>query len=219
MTYSEQDNSESPAEGDSSGFDARGAAALLEESTRRAQRQFDATPPFLLLIGAVIFFAGYGAAWWSVRGQVPYVGPSGGALAVMYGGIIAWIVAVVTVVQRATSGVRGRSSKSRKYRGGYVIIIIAYSIFQGALYHAGASHTIVYGIFPTSAPWLFAGTVFVTLGAVREEARSLLLGAIVIGIGLASAFAGPITAWLVSGIGLCAVLLGLAILQSARRRA
>ncbi len=218
MTHREQDNSEFRAEDEGPALDPRSAATLLEESAKRARRQFDVTPPFLLLIGTLIFLVGFGSVWWSVRGQNPYVGPSGGALAVMYGGIVAWIMAVVTVVRRATSGVVGRSSKSRKYRGGYVIIIVAYSIFQGALYHAGASHAIVYGIFPTSAPWLFAGTVFITLGVVREEAESLLLGAAVIVIGLASAFSGPITAWLISGIGLGAVLSSLAILQFARRR-
>src|ERR1022692_1761013 len=81
------------------------AVALLQETKLSAQRKFDVWPPFLLLIGAMIFLVAYGAAWWSVRGQSPYVGPSGGALAVMYGGILAWIVAVTLVVQRATSGI------------------------------------------------------------------------------------------------------------------
>jgi len=100
-----------------------------------------------------------------------------------------------------------------------LVIIIAYSLFQGALYHAGASHAIVYGLFPASAPWLFAGTVFLTLGAIREEGRALALGIVLIAIGIGGAFAGPIAAWLVSGIGLCAVLVGFATFQVLRRRA
>jgi hypothetical protein len=195
------------------------AVALLQQTKLRAQRQFDVWPPFLLLIGAMIFLVAYGAAWWSVHAQSPYVGPSGGALAVMYGGIVAWIVAVSLVVKRATSGISGPSAKSRTYRTGYLAIIIGYSLFQGALYHAGASHAIVYGIFPASAPWLFAGTVFLTLGAVREEGRALALGIVLIAIGIGGAFAGPVAAWLVSGIGLSVVLAGFATVQFLRRRA
>jgi hypothetical protein len=195
------------------------AAALFEETKRQAERQFDVWPPFLLLIGAVIFLLAFGSAWWSVRGQNPYVGPSGWALAVMYGGILAWIVVVSLVVQRAISGISGPSVRSRKYRAGYMFILVAYSLFQGALYHAGASHAIVYGIFPASAPWLFAGTVFLTLGAIREEGRALALGIVLIAIGIGGAFAGPVAAWLVSGIGLSVVLVGFATVQFLRRRA
>jgi hypothetical protein len=215
----EHDTPESESVDNDAELNPQEAAALLQETKLRAQRQFDVWPPFLLLIGAVIFLVAYGAAWWSVRGQSPYVGPSGAALAVMYGGIVAWIVAVSFVVQRATSGISGRSAKSRTYRTGYLAIIFAYSLFQGALYHAGASHAIVYGIFPASAPWLFAGTVFLTLGATREESRALALGVVLIAIGIGGAFAGPVAVWLVSGIGLCTVLVVFAIVQFLRRRA
>jgi len=209
-----------PSTGDPSApFDPRDAAELIHETEARARRQFDVWPPSLLLIGAVIFLVAYGAAWLSVRRQVPYVGPSGGALAVMYGGIVAWIVAVSVVVQRATSGVSGPSVKSRRYRAGSVVIIVAYSAFQGALYHAGASHAIVYGIYPATAPWLFAGTAFVTMGALREEGRALALGIVLVAIGIGGAFAGPVAAWLVSGVGLCVALVGFAALQATRRRA
>jgi hypothetical protein len=215
----EHDTSESETVNKDAQLNPQEAAALFQETKLRAQRQFDVWPPFLLLIGAVIFLVAYGAAWWSVRGQSPYVGPSGGALAVMYGGILAWIVVVSLVVQRAISGIGGTSARSRKYRTGYMFILVAYSLFQGALYHAGASHAIVYGIFPASAPWLFAGTVFLTLGAIREESRALALGIVLIAIGIGGAFAGPIAAWLVSGIGLSAVLAGFATVQFLRRRA
>src|ERR1035441_10636858 len=95
-------------------IDPRIAAQLLQETTSRAKRQFDVWPPYLLFIGAVIFLLAFGAAWWSVRGQHPYVGPSGGALAAMYGGILVWIIAVSVVLKRANSGVGGRSAEERK---------------------------------------------------------------------------------------------------------
>jgi hypothetical protein len=199
-------------------IEPRTAAQLLQETTKRAGRQFDSWPPYLLSIGAVIFFLAFGAAWWSVRGQHPYVGPSGGALVVMYGGILVWIIVVSIVVGRANSGVGGRTVQQRKYRSGWVAVIFAYSIFQGALYHAGASHGIVYGIYPASVPWLFAGTIFVTIGAIREEFPAIGLGIVLFVVGLVGAFTGPVTAWLVSGIGLAVALASFAAVRVVQRR-
>ena len=215
----EHDTSESTTADEDLELDLQGASALLEEAKKRAKRQFDVWPPFLLLIGAVIFLIAYGAVWWSVRGQRPYLGPSGWALAVMYGCIFVWIVVVTSVVRRATRGVSGPSVKRRDYRVGYLIIIIAYSVFQGALYHAGASHAIVYGVYPAAMPWLFLGTVFVTTGALREDGRALGLGGFLIALGISAAFAGPIVGWLISGIGLSGLLVGFAVVRAARRRA
>jgi hypothetical protein len=200
-------------------IDPRIAAQLLQETTSQAKRQFDVWPPYLLFIGAVIFLLAFGAVWWSVRGQHPYVGPNGGALAAMYGGILVWIIAVSVVLKRANSGVGGRSAQQRKaYRSGFITVIVAYSIFQGALYHAGASHAIVYGVYPASVPWLFAGTVFVTIGAIREELPALTLGIVLIAIGLGSAFAGPVAAWLVTGIGLAVAFVSFAAVRIVQRR-
>jgi hypothetical protein len=200
-------------------IDPRIAAQLLHETTNQAKRQFDVWPPYLLFIGAVIFLLAFGAVWFSVRGQHPYVGPTGGALAAMYGGILVWIIVVSFVVKRANSGVGGRSAQQRKaYRSGWITVVVAYSAFQGALYHAGASHAIVYGVYPASVPWLFAGTVFVTIGAIREESPALGLGIVLLVVGLVGAFTGPVTAWLVSGIGLATVLGGFGAVRVVQRR-
>jgi hypothetical protein len=205
--------------GSDRGLSALDAAALLRQTTVGARRQFDVWPAYLLVIGAIIFAGAYGAVWWSVHAQSPYVGPSGAALAAMYGGIVAWIVVSSTVVRRATRGVSGPSATSRMYRTWYLAVIVAYSLFQGALYHAGASHAIVYGVFPASAPWLFAGTIILTLGVVREEIRTVLFATSLIVIGVAGAFAGARVDWLVSGAGITAVLVAFALIQSAKHRA
>jgi hypothetical protein len=47
----------------------------------------------------------------------------------------------------------------------------------------------------------------------------LALGIVLIAIGIGGAFAGPVAAWLVSGIGLFTVLVVFAIVQFLRRRA
>ncbi|MFI5035864.1 MAG: hypothetical protein ACHQFZ_06630 [Acidimicrobiales bacterium] len=202
------------------GFDLDQASEILEATQRRARQLFDVWPPFLLLIGAVIFLVAYGAVWWSVRGQAPFVGPSGGALAIFYGCIIVWIVVVSAVVRRALQGVSGGPSlRRRKYNAGFGIILIADFVLQGALYHAGASHAIVYGIYPAVAPFFFAGPVFVTMGVLREERLTMAFGIGLIAVGTGGAYAGPATAWLVAGIALAAALAGFAAIRYSRQRA
>src|ERR1700730_15032493 len=66
-------------------FDPRAAATLLEQATKRAQRQFQLPSPLVSLIQAAAFFGAYGAIWLSVREQHPYSGPSLAALAALYG--------------------------------------------------------------------------------------------------------------------------------------
>ena len=205
-------------EGGDEAIDPKIAARLLTEATSRARRNIDAWPPYLLVIGSAIFLLAFGDVWLSVRKQRPYSGPSGGAMAVMYGGILAWIFVASVVVGRASRGVQGPSVRQRRYRYGWLAVMVAYTIFQGALYHAGASHAIVYGVYPAAVPWLFAGTVFVTIGVIREQFPAIGLGIVLITVGLVGAFTGPVTAWLVSGVGLAVALAGFAAVRVVQRR-
>ena len=156
-------------------LDPSTAAALLEQTKRRAQRKFDTRPPLLMLIGAVVVLVAYGAVWWSVRRQHPYSGPSGTALAVLYTTLIVWVVVVARFFRRATSGVSGRSSRQRGAEGAaFASIWTAVYVFQGALYHAGASHAIVYGIYPAAAPLIIVGGAAASLQ--RREGELALAG-------------------------------------------
>ena len=83
---------------------AAAAAALLEQTTAGARRQFEVQPTILIVAAAVTVFVVYGAVWLSVRDQHPYTGPSGTALAVLYGTLALWIVFVTVVLRRALSG-------------------------------------------------------------------------------------------------------------------
>lgn len=201
-------------------LDASAAATLLEQTKRRAQRKFDLRPPLLMLIGAAVVLIAYGAVWLSVRGQHPYSGPSGTALAVLYTTLIVWVVVVATVFRRATSGVSGRSARQRRADGvAFATIWIAVYVFQGALYHAGASHAIVYGIYPAAAPLIILGSAAAAQAAARENSRMLGLALAVVALAAVGAFAGPGGVWGVIGIGLCALLLGSAAVQVWPRNA
>jgi hypothetical protein len=85
--------------------------------------------------------------------------------------------------------------------------VVAYAVVA-ALYHDGASHP-VWGLYPASAPLLIvglAGTV-IAVALLRDwpGAGTCLVIAI---LGAAAGFGGPAAAWLVMGIGLCAICLG-----------
>ncbi len=196
------------------------AAAILAETKRRAGHLFDAWPPFLLLTGAAMFLVAYGAMWWSARDQAPFLGPSLGALAIFYGCIVVWGIVASAVVRRATSGVSGPSyQRRRRYRAGYGSILLADYALQGALYHAGASHAIVYGIMPTTVPFFLGGAAVVTMGVMREERQIVALGVGLLAVGVAGAYAGAAASWLICGIALSVTLAGFAAVRFSRQRA
>ena len=205
-------------EGD--GLDPREAAKLLEQTKRQAQRQFDLTPPLLTLIRAAVVLAGYGAVWLSVRGQHPYQGPSPAAIAAIYGAVIFVIVVSAAVFQRATSGVSGQSQRQRgAYGAAFGTAWIAVSVFQGALYYNGASHAIVYGVFPAAGQLLVIGAAVAGVAAAREDWRTLGVAIAVVALGTGSAFAGPAGVWGVIAVGGCLISIGYAALQVWSRRA
>ena len=205
--------------GGGGGFDPREAAALIEQTKRQAQRQFDLRPPLLTLLRAAVILAAYGTVWLSVRGQHPYQGPNGAALAVVYGAVIVVIVVSAAVIRRATTGVSGQSRRQRgAYGAAFGTAWIAVSVFQGALYHAGASHGIVYGVFPAAAPLLVLGAAAAGLAAAREDWRTLSVAIAVVALGTGSAFAGPAGVWGIIAVGGCVIGIGYAVYQVWQRR-
>ena len=57
-------------------FDPGQAAALLDQATRLARRQFTPLTPALFAFRAVVVLVVSGGFWLSVRGQHPYTGTS-----------------------------------------------------------------------------------------------------------------------------------------------
>src|ERR1017187_4801743 len=211
---------ETPTADNGGGFDPRAAAALIEQTKRQAQRQFDLRPPLLTLLRAAVILAAYGAVWLSVRGQHPYKGPNGAALAAVYGAVVIVIVVSAAVMRRATSGVGGQSRRQRgAYGAAFGRAWIAVSVFQGALYHVGASHAIVYGVFPAAAPQLVLGAAVAGMAAAREDWWTLGGAIAVIALGTGSAFAGPAGVWGVIAVGGCVIAVGYAVYQVWQRRA
>ena len=109
-------------------FDPTAAATLLEQTTRRAQRQFEFPSPLLSLIQAAALLAAYGAIWLSVRGQNPYSGPSGTALVELY------VFVGVAAVAVGLDGRRARAGVSRA--------LLATGMDAGHPFHGGLSRCV-----------------------------------------------------------------------------
>jgi hypothetical protein len=190
------------AEADDGGtLDPGAAAALLEQTTRQAERHFDEQPAFVLFVAALTVLIAYGAVWFSVRHQHPYVGPTGTALGVLYGVLAVWIVFIVTVMRRRLSG---RSSPQRQLEAMvFASIWICVYIFQGALYHADHNHAIAYGVWPAVAPLLVVGSCAAGYEAARGRRVHAALAVAVVVLAATGAFAGPAGVWGVMSVGLC----------------
>ena len=198
-------------------LDPREAAALLAQTTREAERQFEIRPPILMLAGAVTVLVAYGAVWFSVRHQHPYSGPSGTALVVLYGTLAVWIVVVTTVTRR---GLKGRSSRRRRIEGVvFGAIWICVYVFQGALHHVDPNPAIAYGVYPAVAPLIIVGAAAAGYEAGRNHSARAGFAATVVALGAFASFAGPAGVWGAVGVGFCSLLLVGATAQLWLRRA
>jgi hypothetical protein len=208
---------ETAADDEGGELDPREAAALLEQTTRRAERQFEIRPPILTLAAAATVLVAYGAVWLSVRNQHPYSGPSGAALGVLYGTLALWVVVNVAVLRRALTG---RSSRQRRLEGiVFGAIWICVYIFQGALRHVDPNHAIAYGVYPAVAPLIVVGAAAAGYQAAREKRVEAGFAAAAVVLGALAPFAGPADVWGVIGVGLCGLLLVGAAAQLWQRRA
>lgn len=206
--------------GDGDGLDPREAAEVLEQTRREARRKFEPNPPLLSLVRAVVILGAYGAVWLSVRAQHPYKGPNGLAIAAVYIIVFMVIGASVAAIKRATAGVGGQSR--RQMRASISVLLVAWIVvyvFQGALYHAGVSHAIVYGLYPATVPLMIVGLVGAGIAAAQEDWPAFGSTLTVAVVAAGSSFAGPVNAWLIMGVGLCAAMLGSAAAIAWRQRA
>jgi hypothetical protein len=144
-----------------------------------------------------------------VRGQHPYKGPTGLVIVVVYVLVVVVLRATIAAAKRATTGVGGKSQRLRRAEiAALVVTIAAVYVFMGALYHAGASHAIVYGLYPATALLIVGGSVMAGRAAVREDWPVFGASLASVAVGAGSAFAGPATVWAIAGLGMFVVLLG-----------
>ncbi len=195
-------------------FGPQQAAALLDQTTQQARRKLEPSPPWLLVTRAVMVLAACGAVWLSVRGQHPYRGPTASVIPVLAAFIVVNFFATVAVRKRATAGVRGRTPLRPAEIAVLALSWAATVVLMVALAAAGVS----YSWYPTTV-LIIPGLAWAAIMAARAGWRSCGTGLAVAAVGAVGAFAGPAGAWAVAGVGLCAVLLGNAVVVAWRRRA
>ena len=187
-------------------FDPREAAALLDQTSRQARRQFEPAQPWLLAIRAVLVLAALGTVWLFVRGQHPYKGPGGSALLVVAAFVVINFTATMAVRARATAGVSGRSRFSPVE---IAVMAASWAVPFVVMAALGVTHDSQSGYLLT-VPLIVVGVVYAALMAVRSDWRQFGTGLAVAVTGAAGAAAGQAGAWAVTGVGLCVTLLGTA---------
>jgi len=215
-----RDMNESGTAGNGDALDPAEAARLLAQTRREAHRQFDLHPPLVSALMGAVVFGGYLALWLSVRGQHPYTGPSGAAIAAVYSAVVVVIAASARILRRATAGVDGRSRRQMKAQG--VAVVAAYvasAAFQGALHHDGAGHWIVYGVWPAAAPLVIVGATVAGMASGNEDWVMFGTGLAAVATGVAASFAGPAGAGAVAGAGLFVLIVGRSVALAWQRHA
>jgi hypothetical protein len=184
-------------------FGPEQAAALLDQTTQRARRKLQPSPPWLLATRAVMVLAALGVIWLSVRGQHPYKGPTAADIPVLIGFIVVNFAATVAVRAHAVAGVSGRTRFSQ---GEIAALVAAWAAAVVALVGLGAAGVDL-AIYPTSV-LVIPGLAWAALMAARRNRREFATGIAIVVIGIVGAFAGPAGSWAVAAVGLAAVLLG-----------
>jgi hypothetical protein len=186
---------------DGASLDPQAAAAIMQEAGDRARRELRVSHPVTFISAGVAWLLGYGAIWLSVRGQHPYQGPAPEA-AIAQVVLVGFAVAIAaSIVSRATSGVSGLSAVQRRVSIlALAVGIVAALVLEAALDHAGASRSVVFGVYQAAAPVLVAGVVYIANSAVRLNWTLLGLGVWLVAVASGGAFAGPVGVWAVTAV-------------------
>jgi len=198
-------------------FDPRQAAALLDQSAAQARRAFTPGTPALFAFRAVLVLVVFGGCWLSVRGQHPYAGPTGAVLPVAFALVAVNVGWSAWAIRRAGAGVSGPHQRARLtwISAMGVVLIVAYA-FSGPLFHGRAGNPL-WGLYQASAPMLVVGLVGAVTASFARDRSAAGAFLLIVVVAVAAGFAGPAGAWLVMGIGLCAVCLVVAADAASRR--
>jgi hypothetical protein len=208
----EEAGTTSAPESGEAAMDAQGAAVIMQQARARAGTELRVRRPVLFVTWGLAVLIGYGAMWLSVRGQRPYHGPAWPTLLLSLLLLVTAAGITAQIVDRAASGVGGRSEVQR---GIFALAVVAgYAallIEKTAMANAGASLP-VQAMLGAAAPMLAAGLVFVASCAVtaRPDWARLSLGLWLLAVAAGAVWGGPVTT-----LAVCALAGGGGILLMA----
>ncbi len=190
--------------GNGGDFDPQQAAALLDQTTAQARRQFAPSPPWLLAARAVAVLAALGAIWLTVRGQHPYTGPTGADIPILIAFIVLNFAATVTVREHARwPGYAATPGSARPRSPSWRCPGPPCPCSCGPCTPPGPAS-------PCTPPpsCIIPGLAWAAVSGTRDGWPGSAMGLAIAATGVAGAFAGPAGSWAVAAVGLCAVLLG-----------
>lgn len=206
--------SHTTADGNGDAFTPQQAAALLDEATWQARRKLEPSPPWAAATRGVMVLAALGGIWLTVRHQNPYTGPTGADIPILIAFIVANFAVATGARRRAGAGVRGPS----RLRPSEIAIGGAAWVAAAALLGGLAAAGLSYKLYPTTV-LLIPGATWAVLMLLRKDWVGVAKGTAAAVVGAVGLFATPAGAWLVAGVGLCAMMLGFAAFTAWRQRA
>lgn len=201
-------------------LDPPGAAVILQQARDRARRELAVRRPVLFLIWGVTVFAGYGAMWLSVRGQHPYHGPAWPTLMLAFLLFLTAAAASANVVDRAASGVGGRSELQR---GIFALAMVAgfaaLEVEKQALATTGAGRPVT-ALFGQAIPLLVAGLVLLASSATatRLDWPRLAIGGWLLAVAAGGAWAGVVSSLAIYALAGGAGIALMAVIEPVLRR-
>ena len=201
-------------------MDAQSAAVIMQQAREQAGRELRVRRPVVFVTWGLVLLIGYGAMWLSVRGQQPYNGPAWETLLLAFLLVLAAAAITAQVVDRAASGVGGRSELQRTI---FVLSLIggfaALEIEKSAMTHAGASRPVT-AMLGAAAPMLVAGMVFVATSAPAGGLNwpRLALGVWLLAVAAGGTWGGPVTALAVYALAGGGGVLAMAAIEPRLRR-
>jgi hypothetical protein len=201
------------------GLDPRQAAELLKQTEAQTKREFDFAPPWLSLFGAGLLLIAYGGLYMAARNEHPYKGPHGAWLLVVPVAIVASVAVRLRLFDKVSAGLSGPTQLRIHATSATIVLgLICIYTFDAALRHAGASYSIVYGVFDAAAPILMLGAIGAANAAWRQDWVTMGSAMGLMVVATAAAFASPAGSWAVIGIGGCIVLLANAAVKVRLQR-
>jgi hypothetical protein len=166
------------------------AAGIVQDARTRARRELVISAPAVYTAWGLVWLIGYGAMWLSVRGQHPYLAPSGVSIAVVFVLAAFAAAAVLVIARRATAGIGGQSARHRRiilatWATGYLMLLLVQAAISGSV------STRTFAFVGFAGPLLLAGLVYILAAALGRNRLAFALGVWLVIVGASCAWLAP----------------------------
>jgi hypothetical protein len=192
------------------------AAAIVQDARASARRELVISAPVVYTAWGLVWLIGYGVMWLSVRGQHPYLGPSGASIAVVFVLAAFAVAAVLAIGHRAAAGIDGRSVRYRRiilatWAIGYLILLLVQAAISGSV------STRALAFVGLAGPVLLAGLTYILASILGRDRPAFALGAWLVIVGASCAWQAPAAILATCALAGGGAFLLLAVIETRRR--